>query len=73
LSALRAAALVGLLLASGCTRGVSMNDNLAMVPAGKDNGGCRMHSLERGNQRLRAIFYETREGDYTTDRSEACH
>lgn len=73
MTVLRAAALASLLGLAACGTGRDMGDRLAMVPAGEDNGGCRMHLLQRDSQRLRAIFYETREGDFTTDRSEACH
>lgn len=73
MTAVRLATLGGMLMLAACgTRGVSMGDELAMVPGPKDNGGCRMHTLENGPQRLKAVFYETRQGDFTTDRNEAC-
>lgn len=69
----RLALLGSMLMLAACgSRGVSMGDELAMVPGPTDNGGCRMHSLQSGQQRLKAIFYETRQGDFTTDRDEAC-
>ena len=52
--------------------GLDLGGGVRMVPAGSD-AGCPVYRMSGGDGgTLRARFYRTRSGDFTTNRPEAC-
>ena len=51
---------------------VLLGDDISMVPAGRDAGGCPLYVMSsRSRGALRLPFFRTANGDFTTMRAEA--